>query len=372
MQALIASDDASTAERLRTALAAHRIDCPLSRVVSLDAAPAVAATGGIDLVLLVVSVDIDRAVQILQELRKRTKASLIVIGAARDPNVILKIVHTGPDDYLDIEDDLGVQLQRTLDRRRTSQPAGKDEGKLVTFVSHSGGSGCSFLATNLAVTLARLHGKCALCDFNLRRGDLSALLNLKPRYSISDLSRNVARLDQGMLEQSLLQHDSGVQLLAAPASLADVHPITSDVATQLLRLLRASFPFVVGDLEDFFHAEQIQLLRASSAVCFVLRLDFTALRNARRTLDYLEREGLDLSRVHIVVNQYGRHKELTVGQAQKVLSRKVSLFVPYDQKTVVSSLNRGVPVAWETPKSKIAQAIERIAEKIALSEPVAV
>jgi len=170
----------------------------------------------------------------------------------------------------------------------------------------------------------------------------------------------------------LTPHESGVQLLAAPPSLADVQPITSDMAEQIVRLFRATFPFVVADLEDFFHAEQLQLLRSSSVVCFVLRLDFTALRNTRRTLEYLEREGLDLARVQIIVNQYGRPKEIAVGQAEKVLDRKLSLFVPFDQRMAVSSLNRGVPVSWECPKSKIGAAVAKIAEQISQTEPVPV
>lgn len=370
MQTLIASDDPATAERLRAALAGHGVNCPLSQLVGLDAATSIVASNPIDLVLIVVSSNVERAISAMEEIRRRSRASVVVVGSARDPNLILKIVHVGPDDYLDIDDDFAVQLQRTLGRLRTSAPAGATNGRLVTFVSHSGGSGCSSLAVNLAITLARMHEKCALFDFNLRRGDLATLLNVKPRFSVSDLSRNGSRLDQGVVEQALTAHESGVQLLAAPPSLADVHPVTSDVAEQIVRLLRSSFPYVVADLEDFFHAEQMQLLRSSSVVCFVLRLDFTALRNTRRTLEYLEREGLDLARVQIIINQYGRPKEIAVSQAEKVLDRKLSLFVPFDQRLAVSALNRGVPVAWESPKSKIGAAVAKIAEQISQVEPV--
>lgn len=372
MQTLIAGDDAATAERLRAALAAHGVNCPLSRLVGLDAAVGTVSSTPINLVLIVVANDAERAIAAMDEIRRRSQASVVVVGSARDPNLILQIVHAGPDDYLDIDADLATQLQRTLNRLRTATPAGTPAGRLVTFVSHSGGSGCSFLAANVAVALARQHEKCALFDFNLRRGDLATLLNVKPRFSISDLSRNASRLDQGVFEQALTSHESGVHLLAAPPSLSDVHPVTTDIADQLVRLFRSAFPFTVADLEDFFHTEQVHLLRASSVVCFVLRLDFTALRNTRRTLEYLEREGLDLARIQIIVNQHGRPKEISVSQAEKVLDRKLSLFVPFDQRMAVSSMNRGVPVCWEAPKSKIGAAVTKIAEQIAQAEPVLV
>lgn len=373
MQILIASDDPATAERLRTALTTHGVSCPLSRVVSLDATIPVVGSTAIDLVLLVVSSSLDHSIQTLEEVRRRSKAAIVAIGAARDPHHILRIVHAGPDDYLDIDDDFAEQLQRTLNRvRAASTPGQGPDGRLITVVSHTGGSGCSFLASNLAIALAGLHSSCALCDFNLRRGDLATFLNVKPRFSVSDLSRNIPRLDKGVIEQALVPHDSGVQLLAAPPSLADVQPITSEAAEQMVRLLRNAFPYVVADLEDFFHAEQMHLLRSSSTVCFVLRLDFTALRNTRRSLEYMEREGLDSNRVQIVINQFGRPKEIMVNQAEKVLGRKLSFFIPFDQRTAVSSLNRGVPVMWEAPKSKMSRAIRKIAEHISQTEAVAV
>ena len=71
----------------------------------------------------------------------------------------------------------------------------------------------------------------------------------------------------------------------------------------------------------------------------------------------------------IIVNQHGRPKEIAVGQAEKVLDRKLSLFVPFDQRLAVSSVNRGVPVAWENPKSKIGLAIAKIAEQVSQTEP---
>jgi pilus assembly protein CpaE len=372
MQTLIASDDPSAAERLRAALAEQGVNCPLSHIVSLDAARQAVAAGTVvaELTFVVISSDVERAIGTLEDIRRAVRSRVVVIGSARDPNVILRAVHAGPDDYLDIEGNFGEQLQGTLARVKSTAADDAATGRLISFVSHSGGSGCSFLAANTAVALAGMHDRCALCDFNLRRGDLATLFNLKPRFSINDLSRNASKLDQGMFEQALIPHDSGVHLLAAPPSLTDVHPITLDAAEQIVRLARSSFPYVLADLEDFFHAEQFHLLRSSHLIFFVLRLDFTALRNARRTLEYVERDGLDLARVRIVVNQYGRSREITVGQAENVLERKLTLFVPYDQRTAGASINRGVPVMWEAPKSKVGRAIHKIAEMIAQYDAV--
>jgi pilus assembly protein CpaE len=236
-------------------------------------------------------------------------------------------------------------------------------------MSPSGGSGCSFLAANLAVALAKDHGRVALCDMDLRRGDLVSLLNLKPRHTINDLCRSIQRLDQGMFEQSLLPHESGVHLLAAPQSFTEVQPITAEAAERIMKHARASFPFVVVDLEDFYHREQLQVLQMCDSALFVLRLDFTSLRNARRTLEYMETLDVSKDKIQIVVNQFGRAKELRVAEAEDALGMRFSHFIPDDPKTAVLSLNRGTPAVTCAPKTKLSYAIGEIAT--ALASPVA-
>ena len=366
MRALIASDDQSIATRLRNILLADGTDCPLRWVVSVDSAPEVVAAEEPkpQVILLVMSSSLDQSLAVLQQLRRTTSAPIVAIGAARDPREILRVIHSGPDDYLDSEGDLEHQLGEFLSRLRAIADRPTSQGRIVSLISPSGGSGCSFLAVNLAVMLAQKHGRCALCDMDLRRGDLVSFLNIKPRFTINDLCRNLQRLDQGMFEQSMLPHESGVHLLAAPQAFSDVQKITSEAAERIMRYAQSSFPFVVVDLEDFFHQEQFQVLQMSESVLFVLRLDFTSLRNARRAIDYLKNAGLDPGKIQIVVNKYGRPKELPVGQAEEALGMKFSYFVPDDPKTAVLSLNRGTPAVLSAPKSKLSMAIGEIAKAV--------
>ena len=99
---------------------------------------------------------------------------------------------------------------------------------------------------------------------------------------------NVARMDRVMFERSLVRHSSGVHLLSAPQAFSDIRLVTPGGVSQILALARGLFPYVVVDLDDCFHEEQVQTLRQSGVTLFVLRLDFTSLRNAQRILAQLE------------------------------------------------------------------------------------
>jgi Flp pilus assembly CpaE family ATPase len=61
-----------------------------------------------------------------------------------------------------------------------------------------------------------------LLDLNLVTGDSATLFDLTPTYTLADLCLNSDQIDRVMLERSLACHTSGVHVLAAPNSIADV------------------------------------------------------------------------------------------------------------------------------------------------------
>lgn len=365
MQVAILSDDQAAAESLRSALSECGLECPIDRVWPTETSNSLLNGGSSELdALFFLLTEEEPSLARLESLCINSATRVVAVGSARDPRFIMRVIHAGPSDYLDIDGELVEDLKRALGRLQNVPAASSSGGKVISVFAHCGGAGCSLVATNLAVALAEAHDECLLCDFNVRRGDLATLLNLKPQFSVNDISKNLAKLQGDIFEQTLTAHDSGVQLLAAPSSFTDVRPVPSEAVNRIISLARQSFPFMVADLEDFFHPEQFELLRQSDTILFVMRLDYTALRNARRTLEYLERDGLDLDRVQIVVNQCGRPKELTVSQAEEVLARPLDHVIPYEPKVVIPSVNRGAPLMQSAPRSKAARAIRKVAEGI--------
>lgn len=93
-------------------------------------------------------------------------------------------------------------------------------------------------------------------------------------------------------------------------------------------------------------------------------MDFNALRNARRTIDYLHHAGIDRNRIRLIANQYGRQKELSRGQAEEALHMKISHFIPEYPKTVIASLNCGEPAVIGSPKSRLTKAIKQMVDAV--------
>jgi pilus assembly protein CpaE len=286
---------------------------------------------------------------------------VLAVGQASEPKLILRALHEGADHYLD-QAELETGLDAALARLQNREEA--PSGRLVGVLGASGGSGASTLAVNVASVLARDHGKCALVDLKPGRGDLAALLDLKPAFHLADICLNVARLDRAMFEKALVPHGSGIHLLGAPQVFGSTRLVTTQGVCQALTMARRLFPFVVVDLEDCFHEEQVMALRQASAVLLVTRLDFTSLRNMRRILDHLGEIEVSLARVRLVANRYGQPNELPVTEAEEALGEKLAYFIPEDARTVNGANNTGIPAVLKSPSAKVAQAFAQVARGI--------
>ncbi len=246
MRVFVASDDPGLSYQLREQLLGLGHDCPASHVVSLDGAvalllslkeEAVATSGGeasrgeiaakSDLVFVILAPVIDRSLEIVGDIRRRVQPQhLFVVGPTSDSKIVLRSMREGAHEFLD-QGDLATELSAALERLKVAE-SGLRSAKTIALLSPSGGTGCSTLAVNLATVLASLGEGCVLLDLETRFGDLASLLDLKPLHTAADLCRNVTRIDQNLLAKSLVQHSSGIRLLAAPVQIGDAGYVTWD------------------------------------------------------------------------------------------------------------------------------------------------
>jgi pilus assembly protein CpaE len=362
MYTCILSDDESIGGRVRQVLLFEGLDCQSSSVVPLELAAHHIAKGPCELVVLVLGHDTETGLSLLGELRRDRQMQVVVVGPAAS-KLVLRALRLGAADFVDVGD-LEGELQAALKRLR-DEGSGRDQaGRIIAVLAPSGGSGTSTLAANVATALACEHKEVALVDLKLEAGDLATLLDLRPVYTLADLTQNVARMDRVLLERSLIRHQSGVHLLAPPRTLADIAHVTPEGVDQVLNLARVVFPYVVADL-DHGHSElQARAVRQADVVLLVLRLEFAALRNTRRALDHLDHLSVDRNRVKLVVNRHGQPKEIPAAKAEDALGMKIFHYVPDDPWAVIRANNNGTPFVLETPSAKVSKSVTRLAMSI--------
>lgn len=365
MQAYIVSDVPALTNSVREHLVREGHDCPANHIFTLEHSVDALAQVSPELILVVLSPNVEGALRTLTQLHQLcTKATILAVGPTSDSRLVLRTLRMGAADFIE-EGDLPAELPQALRHLQNTQSAQAEPAQTICVLSPSGGCGSSTIAVNLATALATEHKSTALLiDLKLQSGDLVSLLDLQPTHTIAELCQRADIMDRVMLERSLVKHSSGVSLLAPPRMLADVHLVTPEGVRQALSLARSLFPYVVIDLDHSFREEQLQAIRQANIILLVVRLDFTCLRNTRRTLDYLGQSGISMERVRVIVNRYGQAQEVPAGKAEEALGVKIQHYIPDDPKTVNRANNGGVPVILENPWAKVSKAVSKLAASV--------
>jgi pilus assembly protein CpaE len=315
-----------------------------------------------DLVVVNISSDPDRGLVFLSELRRGTTGRIIAVGPSGDAKLILRTLRDGAEHYLD-EADVEQELRGTLVQLQALRALQLHEpGRSVCVIKPSGGSGCSTLAANLAVLLAQEHKNCALLDFDFVTDDLTALLDLKPTATLADLGKYSTKMDRFVFERSLTRHATGVALLASSRFHEDLAQITSLCIREVLDWATTLFPQVVVDVGQVFQEAKVEALREANVILLVFRLDFTSVRNVKRAVEHLEKNGIDRQRVVLVVNRYGQPKELSASEAEGSLGMKIAYYLADDPKIVNEANNKGIPMVLDSPRSNVSKSMARLAK----------
>lgn len=360
MKAYVLSDSDPLARRVRTAIVGCGGSCEIDDVLSLAQAGEVERA---DVVVVSLVPDAARGLAALQKVSESGVRAVVAVGPVADAKLVLQAMRLGASDFID-PDDLEGELAAALGRVGSGAGKQAEPAKTIAVLAPSGGSGASTLAVNVAASLAAKHKSALLVDLKLHNGDLAALLDLKPAHNLAELCQQSDQFDRTMFERSLAAHPSGVKLLAPPQQVADAVLVSAAGVRQALSLGRALFPYVVIDLDNSFTPEQVQALQMADEVVLVLRLEFTCVRNARRTLEHLERLGVAKEKVRVVVNRFGQAKEVPAKQAEQALGVKITHYVPEDAKTVNTANNNGVPVVQDSPSAKVSRSLIDLAASV--------
>lgn len=266
-------------------------------------------------------------------------------------------------------DDFWTTLRQVLSQQ--SQPAagqatGGSTGRIIAFIGPKGGTGRTMIAVNSSIALHKLTGQpVVMVDADFSAPALDVVLNLHDDRDITDLLRNLGKLDDDLVLRVLSTHGSGVRVLLSPPPGSLTEPITVPQMERILAHLKHKFPWVVVDqglpLDDAANA----VLDAAGRIVMTVLPEMVGLRNTRLTLDQLHGRGYPDERVWLVLNRCTMNGGVSRKDIEKRLRVRVRHTIPDDQPLVSHSVNRGVPLITSHPRSAVGRAIQEFAGLLA-------
>ena len=301
------------------------------------------------------------------------RIAFILLCRRHTPDFLLQAMRAGVREVIDYPAPPGCLYQALERIEEKLQRRSDANGKLLAFISCKGGSGATFLATNLAYALAAQgDSRVALIDMNLQFGDASLFVSdQKPLATLADVAQQIHRLDPSFLASSMLNVLPNYGVLAAPDDPTLANDVKPEHVDAILRLARQQYDFIVLDIGRRLDAISIRALDQADMIFPVLQTTLPYIRDGKRLLDVFRSLDYPMEKVHLVVNRHDKGGEISVLDLVNAYGSDIYMTVPNHYEAAAASVNQGIPVLQLAPASPITRALQEFARRLSGAAPIA-
>lgn len=291
--------------------------------------------------------------------------AIVLLCQAPSSEFLINMMHIGVKDVLQLPV-VPEALQATVTRiehKNTLNTSNHRHAKIIAFIACKGGSGATFLATNLAYILAATQtGKVALLDLNLQFGDASLFITDQfPSNTLADVAANISRLDASFLSSSMLHVLPNLGVLAAPEDPENAAEVQPNHIEALLNLAKTQYDYVILDIGRTLNATTVMALDKSDMIFMTLQETLPFIRDAKRLLHALSALGYSKDKIHLIINRYEKGGDIQLEDVERTLGMKVYKTIPNSFSAVSASVNQGVPIMKIAPRDSVTKSLQEMA-----------
>lgn len=291
---------------------------------------------------------------------------IVILSVQGDPNYMRRAMQAGASDYLTkppMVDEMTAAIRRagrmSKEERAKVRPAYPMQGgvpgsmpfgmlvpsgKIIAVYSPKGGTGCTTIATNLAVSLQKGETSVLLVDGNMQFGDVAVFLNQQSKNSVIDLAPRADELDPDIVEEVIVEHASSkVKILTAPSRPEYGDSVNGDQFGKVLDYLRCLYAYIIIDVASDLSDVSLAAIDHADVIVLLTTQDIPAIKNARLFFDLLSALEIDRNRIVFTMNRFDKRIGITPEKVSESFKHEISAVIPLDERTIVPSINRGVP-----------------------------
>ena len=237
----------------------------------------------------------------------------------------------------------------------------------LTVFSPKGGVGTTTIAVNLAISLHKLLKEDVLViDGKHLFGHLALYCNLRTNNSITDLITHAGSLDELLIRQVVVKHNSGIHILPSPTSVVEAQGIQAKDLFKVLKSLKTIYPHIIIDGGNTLNENTVTYMDTSDKVLLVLNPDLASMRDARQFLDLsVTNLSYPKEKILLILNLCGRKEDIKKEEIEKILKTEMFGRIPSDANLALSSINEGIPIIIKKPSHPISKSINELARALA-------
>ncbi len=299
----------------------------------------------------------------------REQLPLIVCGPVDDPEAMRLAMRAGARDFLPenaSEADFIASVLRIQEETLRARSVGL--GKLIVVANGKGGSGASFLATNLAHSLV-IDGdnRVTLVDLDIQFGGLCRYLDISPKVGILQAIDASQEIDEMSAKAYTHEHSSGLRLLAAPAKhFASANNISIEKLEAVLEAYLSINDYVVADSPARVDPVTELFFERADKIVLITQQSLPHVHDCARLQHLLTNElGIPKKYITVVINRFSRSAAIETADIQKALRTKTLITIPNHYRIASESINSGIPVAEISKTAALSRGIRKLQSTLA-------
>ena len=298
--------------------------------------------------------------------------AMVMLCANHTPEFLINAMRAGVREVLKspVTKEVLLAAVERIERRLGLAAKPREPGTIVAFIPCKGGSGATFLATNLGYQLAAENKKVLLIDLNLQFGDAALFIHdSKPATNLGDVVRNIQRLDASFLTGNLVKISPNYGVLAAPEDPGQAIEVKPEHVEVLLNVAVNHYDFIILDVGRVLDAVTIKALDRAMYVFPVVQLTLPFVRDANRLISAFRTLGYSQEKIRLLVNRLEKSTELKLADVERSLGLPAFKTLPNSYEAVAAAVNHGQPIASFARGNPVAKALQELA--LALMRPSA-
>lgn len=241
--------------------------------------------------------------------------------------------------------------------------------QIIAFCHFKGGVGSSFLASNVALELAKNKILTCIIDFDTKLPNCANILGIeiKKKDSLYKYFSNNNSETKGQFFISDKNVSPYLYLISCSSEdeveiLEDINDNSNDIE-ELLNVARDTFDIVIVDLPiDYMNPQVVETIQRADKVMVVGDLDINTIENTFRSLEMYKSISIPLTKFNYILNKNFPNNDVNAATIQETLGIRIGGTIQLENQAVFESIIRSRPIV--NTKHKIATAIQDICGQI--------